>query len=296
MKNLVGFRSLVLIIVLSFLLLPSSSGASKGKETLIIGFLEHYNDPQLTGHRVRVAFKKENGLWKAYESDFGTPAALDRGVNYFPKAVSWNTCFDGRNLGSLRSQNPRSLSRYMDVGLQDIEPDSKVPTVGDPSLLFSGFLHSPVYRPLVLNSQPYCKDSEVWKPYRPDAGEIEDVYNYLKKKFKIAHRRSAKAKVEVNKSYKSQVDEATLISLTITGAKIVPDADEFSENNSRLWCYISRGEVRYLASEMLLLDAGDYDGDGQAEVIFKIEKYNYDGYALYYDNCKKHVEFGWNYH
>ena len=119
---------------------------------------------------------------------------------------------------------------------------------------------------------------------------------FLKKKFKVQNKRASKVKIEVNKSYKSQASDAKLISLTITGAKIVTETDDFSENNTDIWCYTSRGEIRYLNSEMLLLDAGDYDSDGEVEIVFKVQRYNYDGYILYYDKLKNHLEFGWSYH
>src|SRR5436853_4563826 len=161
MRNLaVGFRITLFTILLSLLLLPVSPGKSKGQEVLILGFLEHYNSSEARGHRVRIAFKKEDGLWKVYQHDFDTPEALDKSWKYFPQAISWNICFDGRNIGSLRSRNPNQITQYMDVGLQVIESNSKIPTIGEPSLSFSGFLYSPVYRPLLLNSQPHCNDPD----------------------------------------------------------------------------------------------------------------------------------------
>lgn len=297
MRNRLIALTLIHFAVLSSVLPTSSShGAVTTREDLIIGFLEHFGSQEPVGFRVRIAFKKDKGLWKAFRSDFNTPAALDRAPNYFPKEVSWNVCLDGGKTGSLKSRNPKKYNLYMDVGLHDIVPGSHIPTIGEPSLLFSGFLHSPVYRPLLLNSRPYCRDPGLWKPYRPEEREVRSVYDFLRKKFKVQNKRASKAKVEVNKSYESRSSDARLISLTITGARILPETDEISENDMNIWCYTSGGEIRYLNSEMLLLDAGDYDGDGEAEIVFKVQKYNYDGYILYYDNLKKHLEFGWSYH
>lgn len=45
-----------------------------------------------------------------------------------------------------------------------------------------------------------------------------------------------------------------------------------------------------------LVDAGDYDGDGKSEILFWFERYNRDGYVLFYDKCSKFDEFTWPYH
>ena len=47
---------------------------------------------------------------------------------------------------------------------------------------------------------------------------------------------------------------------------------------------------------MLLVDVGDYDQDGHEEAVFKIQRYNNDGYTLHYDGFKQKVEFSWAYH
>jgi hypothetical protein len=44
------------------------------------------------------------------------------------------------------------------------------------------------------------------------------------------------------------------------------------------------------------VDAGDFGGDGGEVAIFFFSGYNFDGYVLYYDNFRKAVRFGWNYH
>lgn len=295
-KISINLRIIPFTLLAFLLLFPTSRGEIKSEENLIIGFLEHYNSDEITGHKIRIAFKKDQGLWKAYRSNFDTPEALETSGRYFPGSVFWNVCFDGRRIGSLRSRNPKSIDRYFKVGMHEIESGGTIPKIGEPSILFSGFMGGEIYRPLLLNSQSYCSDPELWKPYRPARSDIDAVYDFLKKKYQVSQQRAVKAKVEVNKSYKSQSGDAKLVSLTITGAEIIPYTDDFTENNKDIWCYIGNGEVRYLKSEMLILDAGDYDGDGKVEVVFKTEKYNYDGYVLFYDDLKKHVEFGWSYH
>lgn len=47
---------------------------------------------------------------------------------------------------------------------------------------------------------------------------------------------------------------------------------------------------------MMLVDAGDYDNDGESELLFAITDYNRGGYKLFYDKFTKSVEFKFNYH
>ena len=47
---------------------------------------------------------------------------------------------------------------------------------------------------------------------------------------------------------------------------------------------------------LILVDAGDYDADGESEAVFFISGYNEDGYALFYDSFQKSVMWTWNYH
>jgi len=49
-------------------------------------------------------------------------------------------------------------------------------------------------------------------------------------------------------------------------------------------------------STIMLVDAGDYDGDGDSEVIFWVSRYNHDGYVLFYKQLSRFVEFSWGYH
>ena len=48
---------------------------------------------------------------------------------------------------------------------------------------------------------------------------------------------------------------------------------------------------------MSLLDAGDYDDDGQSEVLFFLSQgENTDGFVLYDASFREPVEFTWSYH
>jgi hypothetical protein len=46
----------------------------------------------------------------------------------------------------------------------------------------------------------------------------------------------------------------------------------------------------------LIVDIGDWDGDGNAEVLTKFERDNLDGYILLSDRGRALATFDWNYH
>jgi hypothetical protein len=54
--------------------------------------------------------------------------------------------------------------------------------------------------------------------------------------------------------------------------------------------------VRFLDSNRLLVDAGDYDNDGKSELVFSIDDHNRGGYKLFYDDFKQKVVFEFSYH
>lgn len=45
---------------------------------------------------------------------------------------------------------------------------------------------------------------------------------------------------------------------------------------------------------MLLVDEGDYDGDGKEEAFFKVRRYDHDGCVLCHEGFGRRAEFGWS--
>ena len=273
---------------------PSPPNQKDVIKQLILGVLEHHTEEN-KGHVVRVLFYEENGQWKTFPTDFNTEKELSQAVRSFPEAVTWTICFDGRTLGSLASKSPPSYSQYADIGLQKITSTGTVPTVGQPSDVFSGWPGGRTYRPLVLNSRPYCGDSEKWHPEKPEQGDISLIKEYVGKTFHVTASKLSKATFKVNKSYGTQNRDVKLVSLDIAKAEVIPEEGE-NDQNTGAWFYLKGREVRYLGSNMVLMDIGDYDQDGHEEGLFKIQRYNNDGYTLYFDGFKQKIEFSWSYH
>lgn len=280
---------------LLFCLLALGPVQAKPDERFVLGVLEHNNGEGRKGHNVRVAFFKEGGQWKAYPASFHNEEELSGAVKSFPGEVAWTVCFDGRSSGSLTSKNPESISYYKDVGTQQISSGASVPTFGKPGEEFSGWPGGQTYRPVVLSSSANCADPGGWRPAKPAAAELDAVKDYLRRGQKVSAASMAKAKLTANKSYGSQARGAKLVSLTIKGARVFQSSED-DDPNEDAWFYVAGREVRYLGSNMLLVDAGDYDGDGKEEAVFKVQRYNNDGYVLFSEGFGQKAEFSWNYH
>ena len=269
-------------------------------QDLVVGVIEQnfHNWDVDTSHPfvVRVAFKKDAGLWRSFPTDFSPP---DSGRSSYPAALSWTICFDGRNRGSISSSLPERIEYYKDIGIHYIDILDKVPMIGKPGMDFAGWIGKPVYRPLVVCTSPNCADPEKWKPYRPTTGDISKVLGSVDSNvIKTVHpvRRET---YQVRKSFASRSEKLICVSFVSRAAASGDTLDgpgDDSDNNSLAWFVLRNGSCQYLRSDMLLLDAGDYDNDGKSEVVFKFEEYDRDGYVLYYDDFRGKAEFGWIYH
>jgi len=180
-----------------------------------------------------------------------------------------------------------------------------VPTVGKRSIEFSAY-GAPLYRPLVTNTKPYYKDPDAWKPVSPS----QDLNKRLRQEFRQHYPklcRTSKADesklepfayrdedVEVVKAYTSKRG--------LSVARMHLQAIECNDIEAGFdiedpWFVVDvRGSLRYLDAGMWLVDAGDYDNDGQSEVLFSLSSDNVGGYELFYDDFTRRARFQFNYH
>jgi len=289
-----GFFIGMVILPLS---LPSQEQAKKPGN--LIGLLEFDNDPEIFfGHKVRVAFEKDDKGWKAFPHDIHTAQELAHSLSGFPAAVTWHICFDGKVIGSLSSHSPERINFYAQIGQHDIPENIILPVYGTPSLRFGGWTRGKVYRPLVLNTQPWAKDYDQWRPYSPPDTEVARVVKFLQKEWGEAEAKSGKEEIEQNQSYMSRARGIKLINLSMKKWQNAPEAGEndYWPYMAGVVCIVKKDKILYLDYGLDLIDAGDYDNDGKSELIFMVQKYNYDGYKLFFNDYQNFVEFGWHYH
>ena len=207
----------------------------------------------------------------------------------------------------ITSQTPSHFNFYSDIGIEHITSHSQVPTVGRKSADYAGFRFTPVYRPLVAISQPNFSDPERWKPAQLSRGLIAAARQQFRSKFpRATNCRNPEENIprpwtyrdediQVTKAYSSK-DSWSLIELNLTGNACDGEQGSQDEFHGHWYVIEPSGAIRFLGTDMWLVDAGDYDNDGKSEVLFSIDGYNKGGYRLFYQNFNRSAEFIFYYH
>ena len=298
-------------LLLSPNLMPPPATAAPGREAspVLVGVLETYRtakEGQPSRSAVRVAFKKSAGRWEPFPSSCGARLrsplrACGEGI---PSRITWTITFDGRDLGSLTSRPFDHYDYFSDVSCEEPEGGAAVPTVGKPSLEFAGFLNEPVYRPLVAVSVPNHGDPERWKA-APLTGQIvKRMQAAFRRKF--PHVENCRDQSESPSAWEYTNDRIRFAKsyASATGFRLVTMSLEgFNCDDTPAGAFVPQlfvldpsQKIRHLASQLVLVDAGDYDGDGKSEVVFMISRYNRGGYVLFYDDFHRQASFEYSYH
>jgi hypothetical protein len=297
--------AVTLFVALVFALPPGASGQV---QPTLVGILEdnpghyagnpHYRD-------VRVVFRKVGTRWFAFPNNCPDQDCLKAIAAKFPAQVNWTVSFDGKQVGQVVSKTPPFFDFYATVGQQTIVGSTAPPIIGKPSADFAGFLGEPVFRPLVAISELNYRDSEDWKPIRLSTDATAAVRKAFRSRYPkvtncsqqdIEHEKPwpyTDANIKIDKVYASSrhwlIVEVALSENECDG----PSDEAFS---SQWFVVTPEQNVRFLGSNMWLVDAGDYDNDGKSEQVFSIDDYNRGGYKLFYDDFSKHATFEFSYH
>jgi hypothetical protein len=289
--------------------LAGSIGSSaQVSQQVLVGILED-NPGRYEGdahHRtVRVAFRRERGAWVAFPNNCPDPVCVETIAASFPSQVNWTISFDGKRLGQVTGRTPPSFDLYATVGQQQIlENGAPPPTVGKPSEEFAGFLDEPVYRPLVAISTLNYRNPDGWKRSRPR----DDVARALRAAFRMRYPKvenctTADDQPQPWKYQDTNIDLKNVYAsargwliaeVVLSESKCDGPAEEPFWSH---WFVVTpERQIRFLDSNMWLVDAGDYDNDGRSELVFSIDGYNHGGYRLFYDDFTRKAVFEFSYH
>ena len=267
-------------------------GAPSGDADACVGFLEYNrldaeagaSSPKAT---ITAAFKHDGKHWERADA---------------AQATHWTVAFDGKRVGDLQSSPAGRFEIDADANLGLPDDGEKLPKVGKSTREFAGGHNAPVLRPLVLLSEGNFRDPQQWKVKKASA--TSSLLARFRKDTAHVHNCSGKdgtpsafhftdRQVGVVKSYQAN-NGARLVGLQLdTRLSKCPGAKD-REWRTHWYLVPHKGDVVSLGDSLVPLDAGDYDGDGQSEFVFSIQRPDEDGYALFYDGMRKHVEYTWS--
>ncbi len=268
---------------------------------VLVGVLEEPQCQPELGRIVRVLFAKVNGAWRPLDS-------ADALATLQPPS-NWTVAFDGRSLGSVKTVDSglgraagRASSRDRVLLLA---PPQSAPAVANRAKVFGGWCEEPATRPLVVVSRPHFSDPARWRPFRLGQAYQERLFG----DFKAAVAGVSICPAGTDGPVPFRFTSADLVSIRgyrdRTGRTLValgfdperhgcdgPPAPEWTPQ----WFLVVGEKVRHLGAELSLVDAGDYDADGESEVLFWHSGYNRDGYSLFSENFTKRADYWWSYH
>jgi hypothetical protein len=308
-----GFAQALLVCTLSVIAPLAHTQQARSSEAphgiVTLGVLENHPAEYTDGtdfRAVRAIFISVGQVWRAFPTETKSNLDLRSLPQSYPKEMTWFIAFDGRSLGIVKARTPEAFHFYSEIGYEQITSSGIVPTVGKKSIEFSGFESTPVYRPLVAVSQPNYSDPDQWKPTTPAA----DFLTAARRQFRIQFPKETNCRnpeeniprlwryqdedIHVSKAYASNKGWL-LIELNLTGSRC--DGITYGTGFEGQWYAISpSGTVRFLGTDMWLVDAGDYDNSGQSAILFSIDGYNRGGYRLFYRDFTQKAEFEFSYH
>jgi hypothetical protein len=288
---------MTLVLVAMLGLLAETQG---GTGEIVVGVLEQPQCKKDPAIAVKALFVKQGREWVALTSQ---EASL--GVSL---PAAWTVGLDGRSLGVITTVDPGFQTEYEWTFPRDrlllLKPGQSVPNIANKEDRFAGWCDAPSRRPLVVVSRPAVRDPDRWKPYQP----AETLRARLFESFKT---HAGPASICPNDSETAKPLTYAVQDLVFLrsyqdrfGKKLVtvgldPQRNTCDGPAEPAWAphsFVLGDKLLYLGQDLSVVEAGDFDSDGTSEVLFWYSGYNDDGYTLFYDGFRKHVDYRWNYH
>lgn len=278
---------------------PFLKGAANAP--IYLGVLEPPSAHHSNEFHVRVAFRFEDGRWRAMPHDAADQDALAKITSAFPNRVSWTIALHGRKLGEVTSERSAAYSAYSDIGVESLAAGADVPKVREGSADFTTWMGTAPFRPLVAVSVPNYRDPENWTPF--------EVSSALRTQAIAAFRRQTRLDMNCDghptRNYPdSNIEIFGRPRRSRRGEMLIalrpdprlnrcegPAGDEWQS----VWFLAESDHFRWIGNALTILDIGDFNGDGAAEVLFQYDGYDNDGYMLLDPATASQTTFSWSY-
>lgn len=282
-----------------------SPGPATATQESIVGVaMEMTMPPRPRETVIRLAFRKAPSGWAAFPDP--VPYPFPSGFADLPRQVTWTPCLARNSVGSVRTTLVPNRS-YAQGGLHLPEAGQGIPFSGDRTREFAGWMDGPVHRPLVLTSPGHCENPDGWKASPASEATLTAARRAMypvAKVLQCAERARwvpwsyRDADIRVMDTYQSKHGDWLVVLQVRDAPQANEECDGFGgeEVDPQLFHVTRSGVVRHLGASLRVIDFGDYDGDGRSEVVTMLQRYNRDGFVLFFDGFKGSATFSWGYH
>lgn len=268
----------------------------------IVGVLE---DPQCKDdapRAIRPLFVKSKEKWEPLSS-------AESARPFLQSNMAWTAILGGKHLGTLRSGDVVQPSgpdwTYPRDFLLSPNADNALPTIANKSKQFMGWCAAPTHVPVPITTRDSAIDPEQWVPRQPKSEMREKVYHAFRKSIRGMKLCYVKED-SVSELYNFTSKDIRILQVLgnnrgriLVAATLKKDytecESELGEANTPRW-FLMDSVATFLGEGLEYIDAGDYDRDGETELLFWYSDYNRDGYVLFSKAFKERVEYTWNYH
>jgi hypothetical protein len=145
----------------------------------------------------------------------------------------------------------------------------------------------------VATSRSYVSDPDEWKPSSVSSDVAKAVRKAFRDSYSQVHRCDTNAPfayrdndIAIASAYASKFSWR-LVEVTLEGCTGTEDGDK---NLRSQWFAVNGANQAELVGEDIeLVGCGDYDNDGNSELVFAVTRENRNGYELFYDDFRGHV-------
>jgi hypothetical protein len=255
------------------------------------------------GVRVRVLFAKSGKNWISLDS-------AEAGQSFLTAKMEWIVTYDGKSLGSVETTDPGFSTEYPWTYPRDrfLDPVSSqsLPAVKNDGKRFHGWCSAPENRPLIVISHGSAIDPSRWAT---SVLSMKDKKRLFGKFQKVAGGalvcpQDPEVAVPFNYSLKNievltclkDKDGRQLVTLRLRPTKESENCDGPLDSAWDQHTFMLSASATYLGVGLELVGAGDFDGDGQSELLFWHTGYDEDGYLLFSKDFEHKTKYLWAYH
>ncbi|WP_243288486.1 hypothetical protein [Geothrix terrae] len=269
----------------------------------VLGVLETPQCKEQSGIRVRALFAKSGKNWISLDND-------QAGRRFLITKMEWIVIYEGKKLGSIETTDPGFSTEYpwtysRDRVLNPISSHS-FSSVKNKGKRFHGWCSIPEDRPLIVLSEGSAIDPSKWTRSTLSMKNKERLFGVFKK---VAGRaffcpKDPETSVPFQYTLKSievldclkDKDGRQLVTLRLRPIKESETCDGPPDTAWDQHTFLLSEGATYLGAGLELVGSGDFDGDGQSELLFWHSGYNEDGYLLFSSGLIQKAKYFWGYH